>query len=128
MESYENKPIEELLEICKSKFANGRTYEELKLFLNRHKIDEGKQAYIFNELEKYEVYLKNNPVAVVKKMPIPFTPLNMVLGIALIALGLTVLIIGNMKGQFYTMSLFIAGAGMLLIGIEVVKSIINLFR
>lgn len=128
MESYKNKPREELLNICKQKFVNGRTYEELTLFLNRHDIDKDTQKYIFDELEKYEQYLKDNPLPKPKKKPLPLKPLNIVLGIALIALALSVLIMGNMRGNLYIMSLCIAIVGIVFICIEAVKVIINTSR
>ncbi|MDR1055125.1 MAG: hypothetical protein LBL90_04730 [Prevotellaceae bacterium] len=125
MEPYNNKPREELLKICTDKFISGRTYEELLLFLDRHHIDKDTQQYIFDELEKVEENIKNNSP---KKKQISFRPMNMVVGITLIALGLAVLLIDNMHGNLYIMALFIAIAGIVFIGIEVAKAFLNLFR
>lgn len=124
MDTYKNKSREELLNICKEKLLNGRTYEELTCFLNRHDIDNTTQKYIFEELEKYEEVLKNTPRT---KKQMPFTPVNMVIGVVLIALGTSVLMI-NSQGQFYFFALLIAIIGIGFIGFEIIKVFINLLR
>ena len=126
MNLYKDKSPGDLLDICRNKFINGRTFEELKIFLDRHEVDKITQQYIFEELEKYEQEHKNDPPP--KKKPIPLTPMNMVFGVALIALGLTVLFMGDMRGHLYYMALLIAGVGVTFIGFEATKIFLNFFR
>ena len=133
IESYKNKTRDELLSICKSKFANGRTYAELEYFLNLHEIDTDTQKYIFDELVKYEQELKDNPdlnpnSKPARKKPLPTNHNNLVIGIALIALGLIVAQIGNMRGMFYMAAVIISSTGIIFILVEGIKEIINLRR
>lgn len=125
-ESYKNKSREDLLLICKGKLANGRTFEELTYFLNRHEIDGDTQKFIMGELEKYEHELK--AVQTVKK-PLTFSPMHMLIGILLIVLSMIVLLIGGMRmGSNFIMAALCAVVGIVFIGIEVTKTVINIFR
>ena len=133
IESYKNKTRDELLSICKAKFVNGRTYAELEYFLNRHEIDIDTQQYIFDELVKYEQALKENPdlnpnSKYSRKKPLPTNHNNLVIGIALVALGLIVLQIGSMRGMFYMAAITISSIGIIFILVEGIKEIINLRR